>query len=66
MVQIADRIDVDPNRCHGRPVIEGTRVPVRTVLGSLAAGDSPERIAEAYGISVEDVRAAVAFAEECV
>lgn len=57
MAETADRIEVDPVRCHGKPVIKGTRVLVRTVLGALAAGDSPERIAQAYDISVNDVRA---------
>ena len=66
MAEISDRIEVDPNRCHGKPVISGTRVMVRTVLGALASGDSPERIAESYRVSVEDVRAAVAFANELV
>jgi uncharacterized protein (DUF433 family) len=66
MAEISDRIEVDPKRCHGKPVISGTRVMVRTVLGALAAGDSPERIAESYRVSVEDVRAAVAFANELV
>jgi uncharacterized protein (DUF433 family) len=66
MAEISDRIEVDPKRCHGKPVISGTRVMVRTVLGALAAGDTPERIAESYRVSVEDVRAAVAFANELV
>ncbi len=55
MAEISHRIEVDPQRCHGKPVISGTRVMVRTVLGALAAGDSPERIAESYRVSVEDV-----------
>ncbi len=38
---IADRVEVDSNRSHGKPVIAGSRVLVRTVLGALAAGDSP-------------------------
>lgn len=63
---IADRIEVDPNRCHGKPVIAGTRVLVRTVLGALAAGDSPQRVAEAYGITEQDIRAAIAFANQLV
>ena len=63
---IADRIEVDPNRCHGKPVIAGTRVLVRTVLSCLASGDSPERIAEAYGINEQDIRAAIAFANQLV
>jgi uncharacterized protein (DUF433 family) len=63
---IADRIEVDPKRCHGKPVIAGTRVLVRSVLGALAGGDSPERVAEAYGITVDDVRVAIAFANQLV
>ena len=63
---LADRIKVDPNRCHGKPVIAGTRVMVRTVLGALAAGDSPERVAQAYGITEQDVRATIAFANQLV
>jgi len=63
---IADRIEIDPNRCHGKPVIAGSRVMVRTVLGALAAGDSPQRIAQAYGIEEQDVRAAIAFANQLV
>ena len=66
MQRITDRIEVDANRCHGKPVIMGTRVMVRTILGSLAGGDSPEQIATAYDITVEDVRAAVSFANELV
>ncbi|MGH7176582.1 MAG: DUF433 domain-containing protein [Tepidisphaeraceae bacterium] len=57
---------MDANRCHGKPVILGTRVMVRTILGALAGGDTPERIAQAYDITVEDVRAAVSFANELV
>jgi uncharacterized protein (DUF433 family) len=59
MPDIAERIEVDVNRCHGKPVIKGTRVMVRTILGALAAGDSVERIAQAYDITIDDVRAAV-------
>lgn len=39
---------------------------VRTILGCLAAGDSSQRIAEAYGITELDVRAAIAFANQLV
>jgi uncharacterized protein (DUF433 family) len=66
MPDIADRIEVDAKRCHGKPVIKGTRVMVRTILGAMAGGDSPERIARAYDITVEDIRAAVSFANELV
>jgi uncharacterized protein (DUF433 family) len=66
MPLIAHRIEVVPDRCHGKPVIQDTRVLVRTVLGALAAGDGPERVAEAYGITIDDVRAAIAFANQLV
>ena len=63
---IADGIEVDANRCHGKPVIAVTRVMVRTILGCLAAGDSPQRIAKAYGITEQDIRAAIAVANQRV
>ncbi len=63
---IADGIEVDPNRCHGKPVIAGTRVLVSTVLAYLAAGDSPARIVDSYGITEQDIRATIAFANRLV
>ena len=35
-----DRIVRDPQICGGQPVFKGTRVILRTVLASLADGDS--------------------------
>lgn len=44
-------------------MIRGTRVPLRTVLASLVAGDSPEQIVAAFPVlNTEDVRAAIAYA----
>jgi uncharacterized protein (DUF433 family) len=57
-----DRIIIDPAICHGKPVIRGTRTPVTVVLGALAAGDSNEDIQKDYGITIEDIRACIAFA----
>jgi len=56
------RIVIDPDICHGKPIIRGTRTPVTVVLGALAAGDSFEQIEQDYGITTEDVRACIAFA----
>jgi uncharacterized protein (DUF433 family) len=59
----SERIIRDPNICGGEPVFRGTRVTLRTVLSSLAAGDGPEEIlADFPTLKVEDVRAAIAFA----
>ena len=53
----------DPNICGGEPVMRGTRVPLRTVLASLADGDSVEQILRSFPTLSEDgIRAAIAFA----
>jgi len=62
MTLIAPRITVDPQIRFGKPVIEGTRVPVSVVVGAVAAGDSWREIAQEYGIAEEDIRAALAYA----
>lgn len=58
-----DRIVRDPQICGGEPVLKGTRVTLRTVLASLAQGDSVEEILKDFPtLKPEDVRAAIAFA----
>lgn len=57
------RIVRDPKTCGGEPVIRGTRVTIRTVLASLAEGDSIESILDDFPtLTKEDVRAVIAFA----
>ena len=59
-----ERIVRDPAICGGEAVFRGTRVTLRTVLATLAEGDTPEEIlAEFPTLKVEDIRAAIAFAE---
>jgi uncharacterized protein (DUF433 family) len=59
----SDRIVRDPQVCGGQAVFKGTRVTLRTVLASLADGDSIEEILEAFPtLKPEDVRAAISFA----
>jgi len=64
--EIAPRIAVDEKVRFGKPVVKGSRVAVTTVLGHLAAGDTPEAIAEDYGITKEDVLTCVAYAQHIV
>jgi len=53
----------DPQICGGEPVFRSTRVTLRTVLASLAAGDSIEEILVDFpALKAEDVQAAIAFA----
>ena len=67
MPKIAERIEADPNVCHGKPRIAGTRIMVEQVLDLLAAGISIAEItSEEYfpDLSQEDVLACVAFANQ--
>lgn len=58
-----ERIIRDPAICGGEPVIKGTRVTLRTILASLATGDSPEDILRDFpSLTAEDIKAVIAFA----
>ena len=61
-----DRIVIDPEIRRGKPVIRGTRVPVDITLGSLAGGMSIDEVAKEYGISKEDVLAAIEYAAKTI
>jgi uncharacterized protein (DUF433 family) len=61
-----DRIVIDPKICHGKPVIRGTRLPVAIVVGSLASGMTFDEVQREYGITSDDVRAALKFAGDHV
>jgi uncharacterized protein (DUF433 family) len=58
------RITIDPTIAHGKPVIQGTRVPVTIVLGSLSSGMTFEEVSREYDLTAEDIRAALEFAGE--
>lgn len=58
-----ERISVDPQICHGKACIKGTRIMVSVILDNLAAGVSPEEIPESYpSLSLEDIQAAIVYA----
>ncbi len=61
-----DRIAIDPEIQHGKPVIRGTRVPVARIVGGLAGGMSREEIMREYEISAEDLNAALSYAAELI
>ncbi|MGB8012347.1 MAG: DUF433 domain-containing protein [Terriglobales bacterium] len=57
------RIVRNPQVCGGEAAFRDTRVTLRTVLASLAAGDSVENILVDFpALKAEDVHAAIAFA----
>lgn len=60
---LLDRIVIDPKICHGKPCIRGTRIMVTVILDNLAEGMTPEEIVAEYPpLTIEDVRAAIAYA----
>jgi uncharacterized protein (DUF433 family) len=60
-----EHITRDPQTCGGEAVFKGTRVTLRTVLASLAEGDSPEDILGDFpSLRPEHIRAAIAFAAD--
>ncbi|MBV8191366.1 MAG: DUF433 domain-containing protein [Alphaproteobacteria bacterium] len=62
----SDRIILDPAICHGKPIVRGSRVPVRIVVGSLAGGMTFDEVQREYDLSVEDIRAALKFVSDLV
>lgn len=61
-----ERIIIDPEFQHGRPVIRGTRVPVTRILGGLAGQMTFDEICREYEVTVEDIQAAINYAKELV
>lgn len=58
-------ITVDPEICHGKACIKGTRIMVSVVLDNLAAGLTADEILQSYpSLSREAVQAAIAYAAE--
>jgi uncharacterized protein (DUF433 family) len=60
-----ERISVDPQVCHGRVCIKGTRIMVSIILDNLAAGETAEAILKSYpSLRQEDIQAALQYAGE--
>jgi len=60
-----ERITSDPNVCHGRACIKGTRIMVSVVLDNLAVGRSIEQVMSSYpSLLREDVQATIGYAAD--
>jgi uncharacterized protein (DUF433 family) len=56
-------IIVDPKICSGKPVIKGTRIMVKNILGMVAGGYDIKRIIDAYPeLTREMIQAALEYA----
>ena len=62
-MNLAERITIDPEICHGKPTIRGLRYPVETILELLSSGmTSDEILADYEDLEREDILAALDFA----
>lgn len=60
---LLQRITINPDVCHGKPVIRGLRYTVESILEYLAGGDSFEDLlAEFPDLEREDLLACIQFA----
>ena len=61
--ELAPRIESDPGILHGKPIIQGTRLSVESVLERLASGYSLTDLLDAYPfLSQEDLTAVFWYA----
>ena len=61
-----ERIERRPDVLGGQPVVRGTRVPVRALVGGLAGGMSIDEVCASYRVTPADVRAALKYAARAV
>lgn len=60
-----DYVVIDPEIHHGVPCIKGTRIPVSTIIGSLADGMPVEDVLSTFPqLTSDDIQAALAYAAE--
>jgi uncharacterized protein (DUF433 family) len=64
MMNLGERLERQGAVLGGQPVVRGTRVPVRALVGSLAGGMTIEQVCASYRVTVEDVRAALGYAAQ--
>jgi uncharacterized protein (DUF433 family) len=63
VMELQDRITIDPAICHGKPCIRGLRYPVETILELLSSGMSIDEVLRDYeDLEREDILATLAFA----
>jgi uncharacterized protein (DUF433 family) len=67
MDKLIDRIKINPEVCHGKPIIRDTRYTVECMIEYLAGGDTIEDIlSEFKELEREDLLACLAFAAQSV
>ena len=61
--EVFGRISSDPDILHGKPCIQGTRIPVYLIVSLVAEGETVENIIKDYpSLTPEDIKAALRYA----
>ena len=64
---MTERIEINPEVMHGKPVIRGIRVPVELLLRKLAEGATIPDLLDAYPrLSAADILAALDYAADTI
>lgn len=67
IVNLLERITINPSQCGGRPCVRGMRIRVKDVLDMLAAGASEQEILKDFpDLEQADIRACIAYAARYV
>ena len=65
--KLLERIEINPKKLGGKPVIRGTRIPITLILELLASGMSFSEIKKEYpNLSDDDIKAAVLYAKAVI
>lgn len=63
MNDLLERITIDPQICHGKPVVRGLRYPLEMLLELMSAGMTNEEILADYeDLEREDLLAVLSYA----
>ena len=62
-----ERISIDPQICHGKPCIKGTRIMISIILGLLEEGFTFEQIIDEYPeLKTADIAAVIHYAKAII
>lgn len=61
-MEVFPGVSMDPDARFGKPCLIGTRIDVATILRMLAAGESAETVIAEYEVTLDQIRAALAYA----
>jgi uncharacterized protein (DUF433 family) len=61
--EMFEKISSDPDICHGKPCIKGTRIPVYLIVSLIAEGEDTESIIRDYpSVTNDDIKMAMKYA----